>query len=129
MTAKTAAVVMALVALTGVLLSLYTELVKGIKPCLSCYILRYSYLSILLFSPFSLRYETISRFLTAVSIFIVAVSSWGLIGSLGYVPSPCIGTCNLPAALSVETGLFSLALIGGLIELISSLSLMKFRRS
>lgn len=121
--------IMTLIAFIGVLLSLFTEFIQGVEPCLSCYILRYSYLSILLLSPFSLRYKAVSRFLIALSIFIVVISGWGLMGSLGYLNSPCIDACSLQATSDLELRLFSLAMIGGLMELILSLAQARSEKS
>ncbi len=47
---------------------------------------------------------------------------------LGYSPSPCIEVCNLGSEIEVSFRLFFLALIGGTVELILSLALIRSRR-
>ncbi len=128
MSAKMVASTIALVALVGVSLSLYTEFIQGINPCLSCYILRFSYILVLLLSLTYFKYKGAAYPILAVSLLIIAVSSWGLLGFLGYQSNPCIEACTLPTELSVSYRLFSLALIGGVVELVLALLLINRSR-
>ncbi len=106
----------ALVSLSGVLISLYTQYVVKVNPCFSCYILRYSYLAILLVSIASLKANRLISLVMGLAVLIIAISAWGILGYAGYVPNPCIEVCPLGEDIVIGYALFILAFIGGLME-------------
>jgi disulfide bond formation protein DsbB len=117
--------VMTTISASGVFLSFYVQYFLGIPPCLECIILRYSYLLLALIYPLSLIKRSILPIIAAVSVIIIAVSIWGVLGYLGILPNPCIESC--PIGLSAEIGrnLSALALFGGILSLIASNLLWK----
>jgi disulfide bond formation protein DsbB len=115
-----------LIALSGEIISFYTEYVLLVKPCLSCYILRYSYLTLILVQIISIFRRKIGILATAIAIFIIIISSYGLLGYMNYVPNPCIEACPFEEDIEVGFRLFSLSLIGGVLEL--ALVLLAIRR-
>ena len=125
MPSKVIPLLMAIIALVGIALSLYTEFIRGITPCLSCYILRFSYIAIFLLSLAYFKYRGISYLILAISLLIIGVSAWGMLSFLGYQSNPCIESCALPTELGVSYTLFTLALIGGITELVLTLPLIK----
>ncbi len=125
MPSKVIVLLIAIIALVGIALSLYTEFIRGIAPCFSCYILRFSYIAIFLLSLVYSKYRRISYFILPISLLIIGVSAWGMLGFLGYQSNPCIESCALPTELGVSYTLFTLALIGGITELILTLILIK----
>ncbi len=128
MPSKVIALLMATIALVGIVLSLYTEFIRGISPCLSCYILRFSYIAIFLLSLAYFKYRGASYLILAISLLIIGVSAWGILGFLGYQSNPCIESCALPIELGVSYTLFTLALIGGITELVLTILLIKCGR-
>ncbi len=115
-----------LVSLLGVLISFYTQYVIKASPCLSCYILRYSYLAILLLSIASFKANRLISLVMGLSLLIIAISSWGILGYAGYVPNPCIEACPLGEDTAIGYALFILAFIGGLIEFTFSYLAIRF---
>jgi disulfide bond formation protein DsbB len=115
-----------LIALSGEIISFYTEYVLLVKPCLSCYILRYSYLTLILVQIISIFRGKIGILATAIAIFIIIISSYGLLGYMNYVLNPCIEACPFEEDIEVGFRLFSLSLIGGVLEL--ALVLLAIRR-
>jgi len=115
-----------LIALSGEIISFYTEYVLLVKPCLSCYILRYSYLTLILVQIISIFRRKIGILATAIAIFIIIISSYGLLGYMNYVLNPCIEACSFEEDIEVGFRLFSLSLIGGVLEL--ALVLLAIRR-
>ena len=126
MPSKAIALLMAIIAFVGIALSLYTEYIRGISPCLSCYVLRFSYVAILLLSLACFKHVRASYLILAISLLIIGVSTWGILGFLGYQSNPCIESCALPTESSVSHTLFTLALIGGIAELVITLLLIKY---
>lgn len=122
---KTAVYFMTVVSASGVILSFYVQYFLGIPPCLECIILRYSYLLLALIYPVSLVKRWIISIIALISAEITAVSLWGVFGYLGVLPNPCIESC--PIGLSAEVGeiLSFLALLGGILSLLSSYLLWK----
>jgi disulfide bond formation protein DsbB len=115
-----------LIALSGEIISFYTEYVLLVKPCLSCYILRYSYLTLILVQIISIFRRKIGILATVIAIFIIIISSYGLLGYMNYVSNPCIEACPFEEDIEVGFRLFSLSLIGGVLEL--ALVLLAIRR-
>ncbi len=120
MSSKVAIIACALLALLGVFISFYTQYIIKVNPCLSCYVLRYSYLTILIVSLISLKFSKLSLIVAGLSILIMCISLWGILGYIGYVPNPCIEACPLKEDLTIGYTLFTLAFIGGVVELILS---------
>ncbi len=119
----------ALLSLLGIMISFYTQYVIKLNPCLSCYILRYSYLTILVLSMISLKFNRFIFVVMALSILIVCISSWGILGYAGYISNPCIESCPLGGDVAIEYMLFILAFIGGIVELILSYLATRFSNS
>jgi disulfide bond formation protein DsbB len=115
-----------LIALSGEIISFYTEYVLSVKPCLSCYILRYSYLTLIPVQIISIFRRKIGILAAAIAIFIIIISSYGLLGYMNYVPNPCIEVCPFEEDIEIGFRLFSLSLIGGVLEL--ALMLLAIRR-
>ena len=115
-----------LMALSGEMISFYTEYVLLVKPCLSCYILRYSYLTLIPVQAISIFKRKIGIIATAIAVFIIIISSYGLLGYMNYVANPCIEACPFGEDIEVGFRLFSLSLIGGIVEL--ALMLLAIRR-
>ncbi|MDK2372561.1 MAG: disulfide bond formation protein B [Candidatus Korarchaeota archaeon] len=126
MSTKAISLTIAFIALVGILLSFYTEFVQGIRPCLSCYTLRFSYIAIFLISLAYFKFKRASYLILAISLLIIGISSWGILGFLGYQSNPCIEACTLSIELNVSYRLFSLALLGGIIELVLALLLIRY---
>lgn len=109
-----------LLTIIGIIISFYTEYGQGIPPCFSCYLLRYSYIALLVLFVLSLKLRNLLPLNILISVFIIAISSWGFTGYLGYVENPCIEACPLGESLEVGFRLFTLSLIGGVIALLLS---------
>ncbi len=105
----------------GIIISFYTEYGQGITPCFSCYLLRYSYIALLVLFATSLKLRNLLPLNMLISALIIAISLWGFIGYLGYVGNPCIEACPLGESLEVGFRLFTLSLIGGVIVLLLSI--------
>ncbi len=125
MSTKAISLAITLIALVGILLSLYTEFIQGIRPCLSCYALRFSYIAIFLLSLAHFKFKRASYLILAVSLLVIVISIWGILGFLGHQSNPCIEACTLSIELSVSYRLFSLALLGGFMELVLALLLVR----
>ncbi|MCC6028635.1 MAG: disulfide bond formation protein B [Candidatus Korarchaeum sp.] len=117
-----------LIALSGEIISFYTEYVLLVKPCLSCYILRYGYLTLILVQTISIFKRKIGIIATIIAILIVIISLYGLLGYMNYVANPCIETCPFGEDREVSFRLFSLSLIGGIAELVLMLLAMRSMR-
>ncbi|MEM2542856.1 MAG: disulfide bond formation protein B [Candidatus Korarchaeum sp.] len=104
------------VALLGEVISFYTEYVLLVKPCFSCYVLRYSYLSLIGLQLISIKVKRVTILSLLLTIPIVAVSLYGVMGSLNYVSNPCIEACPYGDYLEISFRLFSLSLAGGILE-------------
>ena len=120
MSPKAVILACAILALVGISISFYTQYIAKVNPCFSCYILRYSYLAILVVSIASLRFNKLIFIVTGLAVLIICVSSWGILGYAGYVSNPCIESCPLEEDITIGYMLFILALIGGLVELVLS---------
>jgi len=122
---RTAAYVCALIAVLGLAISFYTEYVVKVKPCFSCLILRYSNLIVALLSIASLRARRLMLAVGLLSVLIIVISAWGVLGYVGYIENPCIEACPLEEDLEIGYRLFSLALVGGIVE--AALSVVALR--
>lgn len=118
-------------ALLGEIISFYTEYVLLVKPCLSCYILRHSYLSLIGLQLISVKVKRITIIPLLLTIPIIIISVYGLMGSVNYVPSLCIEACPYKGDLEISFRLFSLSLVGGVLELLLMLqaSRLIYKRS
>ncbi len=95
------------VAASGLALSLFVEHVLNVMPCLTCLVLRYSYAVLAL--TFLIRARKLSL---ALSIWVLAVSLWGILGLLGVVQNPCLSACYLESE-RMSLLLFPLSALGG----------------
>lgn len=114
-----------LVVILGEIISFYTEFVILVKPCLICYILRYTYLSlgiIQVLSIFRGKYIIIAILL---SISIVIVSIYGLLGYKSYVVNPCIEICPYSEDILMSSRLLSLSAVGGALETLLMLQALR----
>ncbi len=98
-----------LISFSGFALSLFTEYVLGIVPCLTCEVLRYSYLC--LGVVFLLGRRKLSLL---ISVWTLAVSLWGLLGLVGIVKNPCISVCYFETE-RISRVLFPLSTLGAML--------------
>ncbi len=104
----------AAISASGFALSLFVEHVLGVMPCLTCLILRYSYVLVALAFLFNAR-----KISLLLSVWILAVSMWGVLGIVGLVENPCISVCYLESE-RMSAYLFPLSAVGGVILTILS---------
>ncbi|MCS7103371.1 MAG: disulfide bond formation protein B [Candidatus Korarchaeum sp.] len=120
-----------LIAIVGEIVSFYTEYVLLIKPCFSCYVLRYSYLSLIGLQLISIKVKKITAMPLLLTVLIIIISFYGVMGYMNYVPNPCIEACPYGEDIEVSFGLFSLSLAGGIVEFLLMLqaSRLIYKRS
>lgn len=105
-----------LVASLGGIVSFYTEYILLIKPCFSCYILRYGYLLLIGLQLVSIKVKKLIIVSFFLTIPVIIISIYGVMGYSNYVTNPCIGACPYGWDTEVSFRLFSLSLIGGILE-------------
>lgn len=115
-------------AIAGEIISFYTEYVLLVSPCFACYVLRYSYLSLIGLQLISMRWRKLTMLTVMLSAFIVLVSLNGVLGYMNYTSSPCIEACPYEGDLSIGFRLFSLSLVGGVVELLLMLQALRLAR-
>ena len=114
-----------LVAVLGEIISFYTEYVLLVKPCFSCYILRYSYLSLIGLQLASVRVKKLTLVPALLAAFIIIISLYGVMGYMNYVLNPCIEVCPYGEDIEIGFRLFSLSTVGGVLELLLMLQALR----